>query len=99
MNVYSLFDRKVKLFGQLVLERNDFALQRGLVDSLRGSPDTLLAKHPEDFDLYRVGDFNDETGELTSSTRLLVCCVADLVVDVPARGDPSRLGASLSKEG
>lgn len=64
MNVYSIFDRKLRQYGQLMLERNDFALQRGLADGIRANGEALLAKHPEDFDLYQVGEFNEETGVL-----------------------------------
>lgn len=79
MNVYSLFDRKLRMFGQLVLERNDFSVQRALVDGLRGAPDSLMAKHPEDFDLYHVGIFDEEAGKVTGEDFKLVCCVRDLM--------------------
>lgn len=79
MNVYTLFDRKLRLFGQLVLERNDFSVQRSLLDGLGAAPDSLMAKHPEDFDLYHVGSFDDEAGKLNGEDFKLVCCVRDLV--------------------
>lgn len=31
----------------------------------RLAPDNLLYHHPEDFDLYDLGEFDDETGEYT----------------------------------
>lgn len=92
MNIYSLFDRKLKLFGQLVLDRTDFAVQRGVVDALQSSPDTLIAKHPEDFDLYHVGSFDDETGKVEGRDFKLVCCLRDLVPAKPELPSSSRLG-------
>lgn len=87
MNVYSLFDRKLKLYGQLVLERNDYSVQRALVDGIRVSPDTLLGKHPEDFDLLQVGTFDEESGLLQDGERFsprLVCNVLELVAAAPS---------------
>lgn len=83
MNVYSLLDRKLKLYGQLVQERNDYSVQRTLVDGMRASPDSLIGKHPEDFDLYQVGTFNEESGLLDENERgipRLVCNLLELVV-------------------
>ncbi|QKI28931.1 VP5 [Kummerowia striata gokushovirus] len=31
---------------------------------LCNAPDTLMAKHPADFTLFQVGEFDDETGAL-----------------------------------
>lgn len=92
MNVYSLHDRKLRQFGQLMLERNDFGVQRGLADGVRQAPDALISKHPEDFDLYQVGVFSEESGLLTEAEGgipRLVCCLLDLVASSP----------SLQKEG
>lgn len=82
MIVYSLFDRKLRQYGGLVLERNDFAVQRALADGVRQQPESLMAKHSDDFDLYEVGRFNDESGLLEApegQIPRLVCCVAELV--------------------
>lgn len=82
MNVYSMFDRKLRQYGQLILDRNDFSVQRMCADGLKGAPDSLPAKHPGDFDLYEVGKFNDESGLLVApegEIPRLVCNLLDLV--------------------
>lgn len=87
MNVYSLHDRKLRQYGQLVLERNDFAVQRSLADGIRAAGDSLLAKHPEDFDLYEVGSFHDESGVIKGpdgGIPRFVCNVLELVALTPA---------------
>lgn len=90
MNVYSLLDRKLRLFGQLMVERNDFGIQRGLADGIKSNSEALLSKHPDDFDLYQVGEFDDESGRMDAvSPPRLVCCVLELVAVPP----------SLAKEG
>lgn len=90
MNVYSLYDRKLRQYGQLFLERNDYGIQRGLADGIRSNGESLLAKHPDDFDLYQVAEFNDESGVLSPVTPpRIVTNVLELVALAP----------SLSKEG
>lgn len=91
MNVYSLFDRKLRQYGQLMTERNDFGMQRGLSDGLRVNPESLISKHPGDFDLYQVGSFDDESGLFGEEPAIprLVCNLLDLVAIAP----------SLAKEG
>lgn len=63
MRVYSLLDRKLREYGNLVQANNSEAIKRALVDGLKGTG-SLIEKHPEDFDLMEVGSFNVETGEL-----------------------------------
>jgi len=62
MRVYTLYDRKVREYGNLVLGQNDQAILRALRDGIR--PDSTMGKYPEDFDLVCVGEFDPETGAL-----------------------------------
>jgi len=64
MGVYTLYDRKVREFGALALARNDETILRELGDQVRRSPQSMMAQHPEDFDVMRVGEFFVETGYL-----------------------------------
>lgn len=66
MNVYALFDRKLRQYQpQLVLERNDYGVQRGMADGIKASRESMLSMHPDDFDLYQVGVFDDESGVIS----------------------------------
>lgn len=62
--LYSIRDNKVG-FMQPVIRQNDAVAIRDFVAtiSLSGS-DSMLKLCPEDFDLFYVGTFDDETGEL-----------------------------------
>lgn len=71
MKVYSILDRKLKEYGPLFLSRNDDAVRRAVVDGFRGS-NSVMEKHPDDFDLYEVGVFNHDTGELIGCSPVLV---------------------------
>lgn len=65
--VYSLFDRKLREYGPLVVERNDEAVIRSLTDGVRGSK-SLMEMHPEDFDLFFVGSFNTASGVVVGAS-------------------------------
>lgn len=82
MIVYSLFDRKVKEFGSLVVASNDEAIMRAAREGIPGTGSTA-AKYPEDFDLMRVGSFDPDTGVLGAEAPRLVVNVADLLKEVP----------------
>lgn len=62
--LYSIRDRKVG-YMQPVIRQNDAAAIRDFVAtiSLSGS-ESMLNLCPSDFDLYYVGTFDDESGEL-----------------------------------
>lgn len=50
----------------LMLCRHDAVAVRAFVDVL-GNPETIVSKHPEDFDLVLVGTFDEESCELVGS--------------------------------
>lgn len=37
-----------------------------------------MAQHPEDYQLYHLGNFNDDTGAFESKTPFLICTHKDL---------------------
>lgn len=81
MRVYSLLDRKLREYGALVQANNAEAVQRGLVDGLKGS-NSLVEKHPEDFDLMEVGTFDTDTGLIggtDSGVPMLIVNVGQLI--------------------
>lgn len=80
MRIYSLFDRKLREYGQLVMMNNDEAVKRALAESLPQSQGTTLAKYPEDFDLMYLGEIDVTTGVIERSmVPVLVINVAGLI--------------------
>lgn len=81
LGIYSLYDRKLQEFGQLVLSRNDEAVRRMVLDAVRADASSMLAKHPDDFDLTRLGEFHPQNGFVAGMTGkpVLVCNVQDLL--------------------
>lgn len=74
MLLYSMLDKKMGEHGPIMMGLNDGHMSRTLVESFRGSNHTV-ARFPEDYDLYQVGEFDVETGSLRSDVRF-VCNVS-----------------------
>lgn len=57
-------------FGQPFVAPNKFAAIRGFNDTIndRGG---YLNKHPENFDLYQIGTFEDDSGIVTSNVEFI----------------------------
>lgn len=80
--ILSLRDRKAELFMQPFFVVSLGVAYRNLLDELqRGGDDNVLAKHPGDFQLYDIGVFDDDTGEVTGHSHpRLLCEVEQLLV-------------------
>ena len=88
--MYALFDRKLREYGQLVQSNNDEAVKRNLRDGLTGT-NSIVEKHPSDFDLYCLGEFDTESGVITpASVPKLVVNVDSLIVRPSTNGDQNE---------
>lgn len=59
--IYGLWDRKAHRYLSTFTETNDDTAKRNF-DTIRKDNNTLFGKFPEDFELYRLGNFDDNTG-------------------------------------
>lgn len=64
--VYSLYDVKAKKFGPLQMFDSDESAIRSFVILLKSGRDSIICEFPDDFVLYRVGNFDDSTGSIQS---------------------------------
>lgn len=88
LEVFTVYDRKLRQFGPLVVERNKEVLIRVLVDSIGGSK-SLMEQHPRDFDLYFVGTFDNSAGRIEGfSVPQLVANLYDLLIAESENGVP-----------
>lgn len=85
--IFSVLDRKLREFGPLVADRTEESMLRSLATAIRGAPEQMMSKYPEDFDLYRIGSFDPETGVMTSDGPVLVSRVAAVLEQIP---DPRK---------
>lgn len=70
--VYSIRDQKVGFQPQLIVEQSDQSAIRGFSYAINGN-EGLMNYSPSDFDLFRVGEFDTETGEFVAVTPVNVC--------------------------
>ena len=70
INAYSLLDVAVGSFNAPFYAPNDRVAMRVCSDAAE-DPETLIGKHPEDFDLYLLGTFDDLIGEFTNDLKLV----------------------------
>lgn len=62
--LYCIFDLRAERYAPPFVEVNDAVADRRFTDLLQNKQ-LLFSMHPEDYRLYRVGSFNEETGECT----------------------------------
>jgi hypothetical protein len=76
MNLYSIYDAKAEAFMMPFSATNDGFATRMLLDSA-SDPATSLYKHPEDFSLFRLASYEENTGVITPVVP--VACVGTLI--------------------
>jgi len=63
MYLFAIFDRKMKQYQQqIVAEVNAMAYLRNLADGVKQAEGSLIALHPEDFDVMCLGELDRHTG-------------------------------------
>lgn len=83
-NTYSAFDKKAVFFLGTFTARNDSEASRMFGDGVQ-SGQTLLAAHPEDYALYRLGTFDDTSGKVTcEATPVFICEGMNFVSPIPS---------------
>lgn len=67
MNAYSIYDTKGEAYSPPIFLHNDELAKRFFAD-LAADKSTTVGRHFVDFVLYRLGIFDDHTGELIPCT-------------------------------
>lgn len=79
LKVYSVFDSKLATFDRPFYMQTDAAAIRGFSDAVNdpNGPVSSWNKHPEDYSLFYLGEFDDQDGTiLTTVTKSLVTASA-----------------------
>ena len=65
--MYSVFDHVAKTYNRpMFLSSNGVAIREFKDECNR--PDSPINKHPEDYELFGIGEYDDETGAVVSTT-------------------------------
>ena len=62
--MYSVYDKKSKTYAAPFCEVNDGTAIRAVQDLVASNSSHPFARHSEDFELVRVGSFNEQTGHI-----------------------------------
>lgn len=63
-SVYSIMDVKAAVFGRPFVQLNNAVAMRTFSD-LAKDAQSEISRHPEDFKLFRLGEFDDNSGVLS----------------------------------
>lgn len=83
MNCYSIYDRKALVYSPPFYAVNHGSAIRMVTDTV-SDPNTSLSRHPADYVLYHVGQWDDAKGLLAPLN------IMDHVIDVIATLSPQR---------
>ena len=64
LNIYSIYDDTAKAYMQPFFLHNHGLAVRAFTDQVNSESTNPLSNHPEQFTLYYVGEFDDQTGNL-----------------------------------
>jgi len=79
-SLFSIQDVKVSVFYPPVVLLNENDARRMLHDVV-SNPETIISKHPDDFRLFKVGEFDDNSGVLSSLAQpVFIANAIDFVV-------------------
>lgn len=76
LQIYALFDRKTIQYSNPMFLIQDGQALRAMRDEVNAREKTSdLAKHPDDFDIYKLGKYDTDSGLLeTHVPEMLVTC-------------------------
>lgn len=73
-------DRAANVFGQPFCAVSKGGAIRSFSDEINNPQGGMMSKHPEDFDLYDLGTFNDATGLFETGAPQQLAVGKDLVI-------------------
>ena len=65
LNVYSIFDSAAKAYTSPFFMHNDGLAIRAFQDNVNAEQENNISKHPDQFTLFKLGEYDDKTGKVT----------------------------------
>lgn len=90
LRVYAIFDSLAGVFSNPFFSHTDGTARRAFYDGCLDS-ETVFSKHPADYVLYDLGEWDPQLGKLSGHEPLAVCNGVQVIDQVGAAlGVPSR---------
>jgi len=81
LSIFCVKDRATNVFGQPMFMLSSGQATRSFSDEINNAQaDNQLYKHPDDFDLYELGQFDNEAGDFEVFAPRLVCRGKDVSI-------------------
>lgn len=93
--MYTVFDVKAGVYGTPFFSMRDELALRMFAD-IANNPDTMINRHPEDFTLYGVGEFDADNAELIPEKMRALGKASNFIVEQKPIVDSAKAG--LTKE-
>lgn len=65
LKIYAIRDTKINAYARPFFLQNESILERSIQDAL-SDPEQTITKHPEDFAVFHLGEYEEETGKITA---------------------------------
>jgi len=65
LEIYALRDVRTEAFNRPMFLQNKAVLDRAIIDAINDE-NSLLHHHPEDYQVYYLGTFDEQTGKIES---------------------------------
>lgn len=85
VQIFAVFDAKAKAFQVPFYAQSEVLAMRTVRAALQG--DHMLAKFPEDFSVYHLGQYDDESGVIEAVTPSVSFMVGSLVIETLSGGN------------
>ena len=93
-NIYAIYDQKAKAYTPPFVHATDGLAVREFQDAIK-SGRTPMSEYPEDFRLFRLGHYDDETGQIVNEGNGPQIVIDGILLSDTETGD-SENGPSLS---
>lgn len=75
--LYAIYDKKMTNYGPPMPAHNDGHAIRLMTDFM-SQPNSVFVRYPADFEIWKLGEYNNLTGEITTTGKGLLCNAIDL---------------------
>jgi len=77
-SIYSIKDIKTGIYDRPFFNANDIVAARQFRQAVN-DPATMLSKYPQDFELWNIGEIDDDGGKITQTEKKVVCSALSVV--------------------
>lgn len=69
MKMYAIYDRAIEAYGQPIFVKAQGQAIRSFMDECKNQ-ESQFNKHPEDYELYYIGEYDETTASITNNMNI-----------------------------